>query len=187
MNGDIVNPSVEGLVKIIDKETGAIVLDVKNAIHFGNLSAAIAKSLAGDSAGHIKKMLFGNGGTSITQAGTIFYRTTNVSTIRDDSAALYNETYEKDVSVNTTENNISVNLTNSNYADIKVTATLSLGEPSDQDAIDVATDNNGDYVFDEIGLETTEGILITHVIFHPVQKSKNRILEVEYTLRIQLG
>ena len=30
-------------------------------------------------------------------------------------------------------------------------------------------------------------IMITHIIFHPVQKSQNRTLEITYTLRIQMG
>jgi hypothetical protein len=29
--------------------------------------------------------------------------------------------------------------------------------------------------------------MLTHVIFHPVQKSANRSLEIIYTLRIQMG
>jgi len=29
--------------------------------------------------------------------------------------------------------------------------------------------------------------MITHIIFHPVQKSQNRTLEITYTLRIQMG
>jgi hypothetical protein len=29
--------------------------------------------------------------------------------------------------------------------------------------------------------------MLTHVIFHPVQKSANRIIEVIYTVRVQLS
>jgi hypothetical protein len=44
-------------------------------------------------------------------------------------------------------------------------------------------------VFDELGLRaystTGTGRLLTHVIFHPVQKSLNRLIQVDYTVRIQ--
>ena len=76
------------------------------------------------------------------------------------------------------------------YTDIVVTCTLDYGEPTGQAAFDNTTNFNGDYVFDELGLKTWNGSatdlrLITHVIFHPVQKSLNRQIQIDYTVRIQ--
>jgi hypothetical protein len=34
---------------------------------------------------------------------------------------------------------------------------------------------------------TKSKLMLTHVIFHPIQKSANRSLEIIYTLRIQMG
>jgi hypothetical protein len=66
---------------------------------------------------------------------------------------------------------------------------LDFGEPSGQLAFDNSSNLDGQYVFDELGLvgydSTGNEILLTHVIFHPVQKSLNRMIQIDYTVRIQ--
>ena len=76
---------------------------------------------------------------------------------------------------------------------LKITCTLDFGEPASQTTSDTATsDSATDYIFDELGLYAynVSGIaseyLLTHVIFHPVQKSLNRVIEIVYTIRVQL-
>ena len=49
-----------------------------------------------------------------------------------------------------------------------------------------------EYVFDELGVFTNatsfdDSKMLTHVIFHPVQKSQNRVIEIIYTIRVQLS
>ena len=48
---------------------------------------------------------------------------------------------------------------------------------------------DGDFVFDELGLKwynpAGTGKLLTHVVFHPIQKSLNRLLQIDYTIRVQ--
>ena len=66
---------------------------------------------------------------------------------------------------------------------------LDYGEPNGQDAFDTASATDSAYVFDELGLRSYSpdgsGKLITHVIFHPVQKSLNRLIQIDYTVRVQ--
>jgi hypothetical protein len=77
------------------------------------------------------------------------------------------------------------------YSDILVSCLLDFGEPIGQEAFDTAANTQGKYIFDEIGLKSYSfngpgtGDLLTHVIFHPVQKSLNRLIQIDYTIRIQ--
>ena len=82
-------------------------------------------------------------------------------------------------------------VTGTYYTDLLITCLLDFGEPNGQAAFDNSTDQNSDFVFDELGLRaysldgTGMGRLLTHVIFHPVQKSLNRMIQIDYTVRIQ--
>jgi hypothetical protein len=140
-------------------------------------------------------MAFGNGGSSVDPTGVITYLPPNIT---GQNADLYNETYAKVVDDNsaaadtdpTTNYMTVIHTTGKPYTDILVTCLLDYGEPAGQQAFDNSTNFNGEYVFDELGLKSWAGsptdlLLITHVIFHPVQKSLNRQIQIEYTLRIQ--
>jgi len=112
----------------------------------------------------------------------------------------------------TSTNKIEVTKSTTSYTDIKVTCTLDFGEPSTQQDFDNSAGNadDTDFVIDELGLFSLDPstgneivgdatasathtdfaskcFMLTHVIFHPVQKSLNRIIEVVYTLRIQMS
>ena len=186
------NNKVAGHVLIRDKNTGEVLVDKMNAIHFENFSQALALSLADRATGHIYEMVFGNGASTVSGIGAVTYFPPNVT---GQTAQLYNQTYAKVVddlspnNVNTADNYMLVQHTqNMTYTDIVITCTLEINEPSDQQVFDNAVDMNGTYVFDELGLKSYSsvgaGLLLTHVIFHPVQKSLNRVIEIVYTVRI---
>ena len=184
---------LQGHIKISNPETGEIIVDKRNAIHYENMSISLAESLANAGQGTIYEMAFGNGGTSIDPTGIITYLTPNST---GTNASLYNQTFIKvvdDRSVNNTDparNKIeSRHVSGTNYTDIVVSCLLDYGEPSGQDAVDNATNADSLYVFDELGLvsysPSGQGRLLTHVIFHPVQKSLNRLIQIDYTVRVQ--
>ena len=60
-----------GHIKIFDPETGEVIVDKRNAIHYENMSQALANSLANKSTGFVHEMAFGNGGTSVDPTGVI--------------------------------------------------------------------------------------------------------------------
>ena len=154
----------------------------------------MANMLSDKNLGYIYQMAFGNGGSAVDPTGVITYLPPNTT---GQNANLYNETYYKVVDnnsaadTNPANNYITVLHTSGNvYTDIVVTCLLDYGEPAGQQAFDNSTNFNGEYVFDELGLKcwfgsSTNLLLITHVIFHPVQKSLNRQIQIDYTLRIQ--
>ena len=180
---DAVLPSIQGHVLIRDPETGMVLLDKKNAIHSENMSLAIGYALANSPNGIIYSMAFGNGGSAVSGIGAITYFPTNTV---DPKADLYNPTYTKQIDGSST-NFIEVkHLLGTPYTDIIITCTLDYNEPSGQSAFDDST-TTGLYVFDELGLKTSQGMLLTHVIFNPIQKSLNRLIEVVYTVRIQMN
>jgi hypothetical protein len=183
----------EGHIKIFDPETKEVFIDKRNAIHYENMSVAMVNALSNQGQGNIYEMAFGNGGTTVDPTGLITYLTTNTVGI---NTSLYNQTYNKVVDQNSANNADSVrnkmeirHVSGATYSDIIVSCVLDYGEPDGQQAFDNSVDMNGNFVFDELGLKSYnpngDGKLLTHVIFHPVQKSLNRLLQIDYTIRIQ--
>ena len=184
---------VEGHIKIFDPATNEIFIDKRNAIHYENMSIAMANSLANQGTGFIYQMVFGNGGTIVDSTGLITYLTPNTNGI---NSSLYNQTYSKIVDANSslnvdpTRNKMEIrHIAGATYTDIVISCLLDYGEPNSQEAFDNATDLDGEFVFDELGLRgydsTGSGKLLTHVVFHPVQKSLNRLIQIDYTIRVQ--
>lgn len=184
---------LEGHIKIFDPETNEIFIDKRNAIHYENISVAMASSLSNQGRGFIYSMALGNGGTAVDPTGFISYLTPNTIGI---NTGLYNETYSKIVDQNSIENLDPIrnkmeirHISGATYTDIIVSCFLDYGEPVGQEAFDNSQDMQGNFVFDELGLRSFDpsgqGKLLTHVVFHPVQKSLNRLLQIDYTIRIQ--
>jgi hypothetical protein len=189
---------VEGFLKVYDPNNGEVFVEKNNQINYETMSEAIADTLSSRGYGEIYQMAFGNGGASVDATGVITYLPPNVT---GQNAALYNQTYAKivdDTSVfnlDPTRNKMTVfHTTGKVYTDILVQCLLDYGEPPGQEAFDNSTQTDSNFVFDEIGLLANYGTdnngdvitrLLTHVIFHPVQKSLNRQIQIDYTVRIQ--
>jgi hypothetical protein len=190
---DLTGIHIEGHIKIYDPVSKEIYINKRNAIHYENMSIALAESIGNSGQGFIYQMAFGNGGTAVDPTGIITYLTPNSS---GANASLYNETYSKVVNdrssnnVDPTRNYVeSRHVTGTNYTDVFVSCLLDYGEPDGQSAYDNTNNNESAYVFDELGLKSYSSsgnsLLLTHVIFHPVQKSLNRLIQIDYTVRIQ--
>jgi hypothetical protein len=184
---------IEGHIKIWDPKTGEVFRDKRNAIHYENMSIALAQSLSSQGKGTIYQMVFGTGGTTVDPTGLITYLTPNTT---GTNSSLYNQTYAKVVDQTAKENLDPIrnkmevrHISGATYSDIVVTCFLDYGEPAGQEAFDNSQTMDGNFIFDELGLKGYDsagnGKLLTHVIFHPVQKSLNRLMQIDYTVRIQ--
>jgi hypothetical protein len=185
---------ITGHVLIRDTQTGEVLLDKFNSINYENFSIALAQGVAYRTEGYLHEMVFGNGAAVVSGVGTVVYLPPNVQGM---DAQLYNQTYNKVVNDNSnldtdpTKNFMTVIHNPGNlYTDLQITCVLGLGEPAGQEAFDTATNLAGDFVFNELGLKTRKsivdtGLLVSHCVFSPVQKSLNREIEVVYTIRIQ--
>lgn len=195
---------VKGFVTIIDMLTSEILVQDSNDINPENMTHAIVQALGAETStdggilGSIYQMRFGNGGTTIIAGeDRVNYKKPRTSTL----SSLYNDTYGKsinktlDTSVDSNYNSIkSVHIPGQTFSDIVITCTLGLGEPSSQSetdqtsvaGIDGSSSTKDLFVFDELGLFDYSGKHLTHIIFHPIQKSANRILQIKYTIRFQI-
>ena len=102
---------VDGYIKIWDPNSGDIFVNKHNAVHAENFSQSIASALASllisgtaSTANTIYEMHLGNGGTTVSGAGVVTYKSPNVNISTDD---LYNKTYFKVIDQNDTVNNLA--------------------------------------------------------------------------------
>jgi hypothetical protein len=119
----------------------------------------------------------------------ITYLPPNTNTQNSD---LYNPTFNKIVNQSSELNSDPINnridirhITGEVYTDLLISCRLDYGEPGGQAVIDLSENTDEDFVFDELGIKSRDQKLLTHVIFHPIQKSLNRLIQVDYTIRIQ--
>jgi hypothetical protein len=197
--------SVKGHLQIKDKATNEILEDKDNLIHPQNLARIFARALANENYHNAYGMALGNGGSYIDSTGRIIY---NIPNTTGTNAQLYNETYMEVVDGTTGNSNTVVSAASQTdlTSIVTVEVTLSADEPDGQyltDSQDSGTvlnpqDNSGYvYYFDELGLVAKnpnygilgepEYLLLTHLVFNPIEKTQNRELLLTYTLTISVS
>lgn len=188
MSKETLNTKVIGQVTIRDSLTKEIIRDVKNAVHPENMALLIARSLARESNGFIYEIALGNGGTYLNASDQIVYKTPNVV----GAATLYNETYSE--IIDDTDGAVPVGnsvtaasspppaITSLVVCTIEIDPAEPIGQASSDDV-----PANPDYVFDELGLKSSDGLLLTHVVFSPIAKTANRGFTITYTLTISVS
>lgn len=196
-----ISAHVKGHVLVKDNATGEILLDKNNAVHNKNLARAIARGLAaqvpdptsGLRTNQIFKIKLGNGGANVDTLGVITFNPPNVSAA---NASLYNETYSEvldDSAAGAPAENSVIWLDDptpdSTSTIVVCSAIIAADEPGGQLLVDSdpAANANHQFSFDELGLFTSDDLLLSHIIFAPLLKTANRELAITYTLTITVN
>ena len=182
-----------GHVMIRDTESSEILFDKFNAIHPQNIALIIAKALSRDTVvtPGIFSLCFGNGGTFYNSSSLLVYRPPNTI---GSSATLYNQTYSvqvDDQSIGTPTTNsvgFSSSISPAITSLVTIIAQLNANEPAGQASADnITTNPNSLFTFDEIGLKSADGLLLSHLIFNPIEKTANRAFTIVYDLTISVS
>lgn len=212
---EIFKTSIETNVVISDAKTGQVLVNKANQIHPGNMAIAIARGLAASPKHQIFKMKLGNQGTYIDATRQIVFRPPNVMEMSADLYNPTYAEIVDDTNANAGTGN-SVNYTavpNSTNARVIITATISANEavnrptdeadsatPTPDPETDAQLDPEGQFFFDELGLftagtnETSTALIdspaelmLTHLIFSPIEHTGSRELSIVYTLLISVS
>ena len=173
---------------LITDEQGNLVLDKTNAIHPQNMALLASRAMSNSPNGAIHTLAFGNGGTFLNFNNAIVFKAPN---ILGTGATLYNQTYSMQVDASlsgTPSTNSVVALASPAPAltsMIVVTAQLTALEPIGQAVADnLTTDPESSFTFDEIGLKSADGLLLSHLVFSPIEKTANRSWLIVYSVTI---
>lgn len=196
---------------LIKDDLGNILVDKKNAIHSGNMATAIARGLSNAAHYQIFKMKLGNQGTYVDTSQQIVFRPPNTTGVTAD---LYNPTYvevvdDSDAGVGVGNSVTFTQIPNSTSTRVIITCVVAANEAINRatDEADTETSSNGGldgvdttptegtYFFDELGLFTggagtpdllneDEELMLSHLVFSPIEHTGNRELTIVYTLTI---
>ena len=205
---EILKTVVSGDVQIF--EDGNLICEKKNAIHPANMAIAIARGLSNAANHQVFKIKLGNQGTYVDSSQQIIFRPANTTGANAD---LYNPTYvevvdDADSGVGVGNSVTFTTIPASTSTRVIVTCVISSNEAvnrntdsadgSTGDGLDAVdnTPTEGEFFFDELGLFTSGGtgtpsllnedeeLMLSHLIFSPIEHTGNREITIIYSLTI---
>lgn len=207
---------VVGSVQIKD-DLGNVLVDKQNAIHPANMATAIARGLSNANNYQIYKLKLGNQGTYIDSSQQIVFRPPNTTgTSADLYNPTYVEVVDDSQQSVGVGNSVTfTNIPNSTSTRVIITCVVSANEAVNRstDQSDSTTASNGgldgvddtptegEFFFDELGLFTAgdnestpsnslnsaNELMLSHLVFSPIEHTGNRELTVVYTLTITVS
>ena len=196
-------------------QDGIVICEKKNAIHPKNMAIAIARGLSNSSNYEIFKIKLGNQGTYIDANQQIVFRPPNINETADDLYnATYTEIVDEKNTGSGVGNSVTYTLIpNTANTRVIVTATVSANEavnrPSDEadssnpypdPSAEGSVDPEGEFFFDELGLFTAGAdesnnalldspseLMLSHLVFSPIEHTGSRELTIVYSLTISVS
>jgi hypothetical protein len=207
MHKEILKTTIAGHVQIKDRATGEVLVDKSNAIHPKNMATAIARGLSNSANFQIFKMKLGNRGTYIDGTQQIVF---NPPITTGDAADLYNPTYveivddaNSGVGVGNSVTFTNIPATTNTRVIISCVVSANEGFDNASDTVNAGQIDGGasvsPFFFDELGLFTKETgglstdldpageLMLSHLIFSPIEHTGNRELVIVYTLTISVS
>lgn len=208
---EAIRTNISGHVLIKDSLSGEVLMDKLNQIHPANMGTAIARGLSHSTYSEIYKIKLGNQGTYIDASQQIVFRPPNVLGVTANLYnPTYYEIVDDNVSGTGVGNSVTfTNIPLSTSTRVIVTCVISANEAVNRptDGVDAATSvdfngigigaavpSQGKYFFDELGLFTDDGtapdqfgnqvneLMLSHLVFSPIEHTGNRELTIIYTL-----
>lgn len=189
---EIVSTRILGHVRITsclrDGSDPIVHCDKKNAVHKENMSVAIARAMSGSPDGQVYTLNFGTGGATIDSLEQVVYASPNVEgSAADLNTPVYQEAVDATRGAPAGNSMSVLHVVETEFSDLEIRCVLDKTEPAGQANFDnVSQSMAGQFTFDELGVKTRDGLLLTHFVFNPIQKTSNRIMTVVYTLRFAI-
>lgn len=198
---------VEGHVTMTDRATGEILFSGNNQIHPKNMATAIARGLSNSQNFQIFKLKLGNRGTYIDGTQQIVF---NPPITVGDTADLYNPTYvevvdDANVGVGVGNSVTFTNIPATTNTRVIITCVIAANEgfSNASDTINSGqiegSSSVSPFFFDELGLFTKETsgvstdldppgeLMLSHLIFSPIEHTGNREIVLSYIITISVS
>lgn len=156
-----------------------LLLDDHNAIDPENAAILFARGLTHRSDSTIYYMAFGTGGATIDPLGNVILNPPLTTGNADLYDPVYSEIVDNGFGAAPAGNSETyMHVAGTQISTVVVSCTIQKNEPFNQDQTP--------FTFNEIGLKTQDGLLITHVTFTPITKGPTRLIQIVYTIEITL-
>lgn len=201
---------------LVKDDLGKVLVDKHNAIHPKNMATAIARGLSNTVNHQIFKIKLGNQGTYIDNSQQIVFKPPSTTGDNADlyNPTYVEITDDQDTSVGSGNSVTFTNIPGTTNTRVIITAVVSANEavnratdeadsatPTPDPATDASLDPDGQFFFDELGLFTkqTSGntyqdlldgageLMLSHLIFSPIEHTGSRELTIVYTLTISVS